>query len=96
MLHISISNDTLPRNTVKKIKQYLVDGNYRYLIHCDKIAEDRIVTDEDIRNIGKTVKFAKLQANGAYKLVGLDKQDLELTVVCKFSIKLNLLIITVY
>lgn len=67
-----------------------------YSIHCDQTSSDRIVTDEDLRNVGRTAHTAKLQDNGAYKVIGFDEMDLELTVICRLSVKTNLLIITVY
>ena len=56
----------------------------------------RVVTDEDIRNVGRTVYTTKLQANGSYKVVGHDESELELTVVCRIMESQDLLIVTVY
>ena len=78
------------------IKQYLKSGQFVYSIHCDRTAEERVVTDEDIRTVGRTAHTAKLQPSGAYKVIGYDESDLELTVICRLATKANLLIITVY
>lgn len=86
----------MPRKTVQRIKQHLINGEFRYSIHCDRTADDRIITDEDIRNVGRTTHTAKLQANGSYKFVGFDEQDMELTVICRLSNQTGVLIITVF
>jgi hypothetical protein len=54
------------------------------------------VTDEDIRQVGRTGHTAKFQSNGSYKFVGYDDQDLELTVICRLSSQTGALIITVF
>jgi hypothetical protein len=57
---------------------------------------DRVVTDADIRNVGRTAHATKLQANGSYKVVGRDESELELAVVCRLMESQDLLIITVF
>lgn len=86
----------MPRKTVQKIRQHLINGEFRYSIHCDRTADDRIVTDEDIREVGRTAHTAKLQSNGSYKFVGYDDQDMELTFICRLSSQTGALIITVF
>lgn len=86
----------MPRKTVQKIHKLLRDGQFRYSIHCDQTRFHRVVTDEDIRNVGRTAHTTKLQASGAYKVVGCDEGELELTVVCRVIESQNLLIITVF
>lgn len=86
----------MPRKTADKIHQFLREGRFRYSIHCDQTRIDRVVTDEDIRNVGRTAHTTKLQANGAYKVVGHDEGELDLTVVCRLMESQDLLIITVF
>lgn len=86
----------MPRKTVQKIRQHLINGEYRYSMHCERTAYDRIVTDEDIRQVGQTAFTAKLQRNGSYKLIGFDAQNMELTVICRLSSQTGALIITVF
>ena len=86
----------MPRRTVQKILKLLREGRFRYSIHCDQTRMNRVVTDEDLRNVGRTAHTTKLQANGAYKVVGHDESELELTVVCRLMESRDLLIITVF
>jgi len=86
----------LPRKSVQKMRQHLINGDFRYSVHCDRTADDRIVTDEDTRQVGRTAHTAKFQSNGSYKFVGRDDQDMELTVICRLSSQTGALIITVF
>jgi hypothetical protein len=86
----------VPRKTAQKIQQLLREGRFRYSVHCDQTRMDRVVTDEDIRNTGRTAHTTKLQANGTYKVIGHDETDLELTVVCRLMESQDLLLITVF
>lgn len=86
----------MPRKTVDLIKRALREGDFVYSIHCAQAAFDRIVTHQDVRKVGKTAQTAKLQNNGAYKIVGFDENDMELTVVCRVHLKRSVLIVTVY
>lgn len=60
------------------------------------MAYDRVVTDGDIRKVGRTAHTARLQSNGSYKIVGFDEQGMELTVVCRLLMQNGVLIITVF
>lgn len=86
----------MPRKTVQKIHKLLREGRLRYSIHCDQSRMDRVVTDEDIRNVGRTAHTTKLQANSAYKVAGYDESELKLTVVCRLMESQDLLIVTVF
>lgn len=86
----------MARKTAQKIQKLLRDGLFRYSIHCDQTRMHRVVTDEDIRNVGRTAHTTKLQSNGGYKVIGYDETELELTVVCRLTKSENLLIITVF
>ncbi|MCB9228931.1 MAG: hypothetical protein H6618_04900 [Deltaproteobacteria bacterium] len=54
------------------------------------------MTDEDIREVGRTAHTAKLQSDGGYRFVGYDDQGMELTVICRLSSQTGALIIAVY
>ncbi len=86
----------MPRKTAQKIHRLLREGRFRYSIHCDQTSLDRVVTDEDIRNVGRTAHTTKLQTNGSHKVIGYDENELELTVICRIMESQNLLIITVF
>lgn len=86
----------MPRKTAQKIHKLLREGRFRYSIHCDQTRMDRVVTDEDIRSVGSTVHTTKLQANNAYKVIGYDESELELTVICRVMESQDLLIITIF
>ena len=86
----------MPRNTVQRILKLLRDGRFRYSIHCDQTRMERVVTDEDLRAVGRTAHTTKLQANDSYKVVGCDEGEIKLTVVCRFMELQDLLIITVF
>lgn len=86
----------MPRKSAQKIQKLLREGRFRYSIHCDQTSLDRVVTDEDIRSVGRTAHTIKLQTNGAFKVIGYDESELKLTVVCRFMESQNLLIITVF
>lgn len=88
----------MPRKTAQKIQKLLREGRFRYSIHCVQTQNERVITGEDIKAVGRTAHTTKLQANGAYKVVGYDESKLELTVMCRFM-ELDseeLLIITVF
>lgn len=86
----------MPRKTADRILKLLRDGRFRFSIHCDQMRTDRVVTDEDIRNVGRTARTTKLQDNGSYKVIGQDDSEQELTVVCRPMESQDLLIITVF
>ena len=86
----------MPRVKAQKVRALLSRGSFRYSIHCFQSALDRIVTDEDIRRVGRTAHTVKLQLNGAFKVIGMDDSDEELTVVCRFIESESLLVITVF
>ena len=56
----------------------------------------RVVTDEDIRSVGRTAHTTRLQDGGSWKVTGRDECDLEMTVVCRALETRDLLLITVY
>lgn len=86
----------MPRKMVLRIKRLLAEGRFRYSLHCAVNAAERSVTYADIRQVGHTAQSAKLQQNGTYKLIGLDAQKLQLTVICRLISMRDVLIVTVY
>lgn len=86
----------MPRKIAQRIHKLLREGRFRYSLHCDQKRMERIVTDEDLRAVGRTAYTTKLQANGAYKVIGYDESELELMVVCRLMESHGLLIITVF
>ncbi len=86
----------MSKKILQRIKIHLQKGEFRYSIHALQMIEDRIITDEDFRSVGRTVKTCKFQGNGAYKVVGKDENKMDLTVICRLCEKTNLLIITAY
>lgn len=81
---------------VQRLKRLLAEGRFRYSLHCAVSVAERTVTHADIRQVGHTAHSAKLQQNGTFKLIGLDAQEMRLTVICRPISAQDVLIVTVY
>ena len=86
----------LPRKTAERIHELLREGRFCYSVHCAAKLVTRVVTDEDIRSVGRTAHTTRLQDGGSWKVTGRDECDLEMTVVCRALETRDLLLITVY
>lgn len=86
----------MPRKTVERVHELLREGKFRYSVHCAEKLADRVVTDEDIRCVGRTAHSTRLQDGGSWRVTGRDECELEMTVVCRVLETRDLLLITVY
>lgn len=83
------------RRVVARIKQALVDGRFVFSIHATAQFDKRYFQQGDLRNVGRTLISAINQGDDSYKVTGLDLDDMEVKVVCRFIEEKKLLIITV-
>ena len=81
--------------TAKWIKARLSAGQFRLSIHAVERAEQRVVTERDIRRCGMTAEIVKYQADkGTWRIEGYDCDGENLTVIC--AVHEMLLVITVF
>ncbi len=82
------------RKTAKMVCQSLREGNFTFSVHAASRSEERLISREDIKNIAATAHTVTSRDDGSFKVVGVDLEDFETTVYCRFLERPRVLIIT--
>jgi hypothetical protein len=80
--------------TTSLVRQSLRAGNFMFSIHAASRSEERLISREDIKEAGRTAHTLTPREDGSFKVVGLDLEEIETTVICRFLERPRLLIIT--
>ena len=81
--------------TAKWIKQRLFAGKFRLSFHASERGDERIVSEGDIRQCGRTAKSIRFQDDrGTWRVIGSDSDGEVLNVIC--AVHEHLLIVTVF
>ena len=75
----------MSRKTIEFLTDCLKNHKFRISIHALEQIAEREITTIDISNIGHTLKSAKLQSNGTYKICGVDECGIDLTIICSIK-----------
>ncbi|MCB9228031.1 MAG: hypothetical protein H6618_10080 [Deltaproteobacteria bacterium] len=59
------------RRKAQRIRELLKKGAFRFGTHSEFRTQDRMLTEVDIMNVGKTASTVKSYEDGRWKVVGL-------------------------
>ncbi len=72
-------------NNAERVRIALVQGNYRTTLHARQRMAERMVSDDDLMECGRTAGQPITQPDGKYKVKGIDLDGDDLIVICAWD-----------